>query len=225
MRITKKFAGSNGIGKQVFSPCAVSDKSNDVRRALFAELDALERVFLQKVESSHSISFPVSAKALAFSAKLQMKVQQAPSRPPNRYCTLLNRILKSSHGALRFGSVGVPDTKSPLAASTSQPNFNEYAVGDKRALADVGGEERGSRRLIASDIDASNLLLNFFKATREISDSNDSDSSESNEVNGNLSSGSTSISGRTTCYDSSGTNGSGSDDQEGEANPSCMAPF
>ena len=85
MRITKKFAGSNGIGKQVFSPCAVSDKSNDVRRALFAELDALERVFLQKVESSHSISFPVSAKALAFSAKLQMKVQQAPTRPLNRY--------------------------------------------------------------------------------------------------------------------------------------------
>lgn len=78
MRITKKFAGSNGIGKQVFSPCTVSEKSNDVRRALFAELDSLERVFLQKVESSQSVSFPVSAKALAFSAKLQMKVQQAP---------------------------------------------------------------------------------------------------------------------------------------------------
>ena len=91
MRITKKFAGSNGIGKQVFNPCAVSDKSNDVRKALFAELDALERVFLQKVESNHSVSFPVSAKALAFSAKLQMKVQQVPARLSNRYSAWLRK--------------------------------------------------------------------------------------------------------------------------------------
>ena len=97
------------------------------------------------------------------------------------------------------------------------PSFEDYNVGDKRSLTDGTVSERGSRRLIASDIDASNLLLNFFKATRDMSDSNDSDSSESNELNGNISSGSTSISGRTTYYDSSGTNGSGSDDQDGDS--------
>ena len=134
-------------------------------------------------------------------------------------------MLESPHDALRFGSVAGSDTRSPVAASTSELDFNEYTVGDKRVLAEGVGEERGSRRLIASDIDASNLLLNFFKATREISDSNDSDSSESNEVNGNLSSGSTSISGRTTCYDSSGTNGSGSDDQEAESRYSAAQSF
>ena len=105
------------------------------------------------------------------------------------------------------------------------PSFGDYNVGDKRSLTDGTVSERGSRRLIASDIDASNLLLNFFKATRDMSDSNDSDSSECNELNGNISSGSTSISGRTTYYDSSGTNGSGSDDQDGDGKGPSMAPF
>jgi hypothetical protein len=78
MRITKKFAGSNGIGKQVFSPCTSSDKSNDAKKKLFTEITHLERIFLNKVQSNHNVSFPISAKALAFSAKLQLQVQQAP---------------------------------------------------------------------------------------------------------------------------------------------------
>ncbi len=57
MRITKKFAGNNCIGKQVFHPCENNEVNNAMRKESMAELDRLERIFRARVYSkAHSIS-------------------------------------------------------------------------------------------------------------------------------------------------------------------------
>jgi hypothetical protein len=72
MRITKKFAGSNGIGKQIFSPTLQSDQSLGVQKSLSKEIEELEKRFLKRIDyslatqgpqferRSFSIDFPTS---------------------------------------------------------------------------------------------------------------------------------------------------------------------
>ena len=52
MRITKKFAGSNGIGKQIFSPAIETEKTLEMRKTLEREIDELEKRFFKKIDSS-----------------------------------------------------------------------------------------------------------------------------------------------------------------------------
>ena len=52
MRITKKFAGSNGIGKQIFSPSPETEKTVEVRKALEREILELEERFLKRIDYS-----------------------------------------------------------------------------------------------------------------------------------------------------------------------------
>lgn len=52
MRITKKFAGSSCIGKQVFSPCENSDVNRKRSADTQVEIDCLEEKFLAKLEPS-----------------------------------------------------------------------------------------------------------------------------------------------------------------------------
>lgn len=61
MRITKKFAGSNGIGKQIFSPTSIQRERGPLPIQL--EIDELERRFFQRIEYTLSagineIEFP-----------------------------------------------------------------------------------------------------------------------------------------------------------------------
>ena len=52
MRITKKFAGSNGIGKQIFSPTIETEKTLEVRRTLEREIEELEKRFFKRIDYS-----------------------------------------------------------------------------------------------------------------------------------------------------------------------------
>ena len=52
MRITKKFAGSNGIGKQIFSPTIETEKTLVMRKTLEREIEELEKRFFKKIDSS-----------------------------------------------------------------------------------------------------------------------------------------------------------------------------
>ena len=52
MRITKKFAGSNGIGKQVFSPTIETEKTLEMRRTLEREIEELEKRFFKRIDNS-----------------------------------------------------------------------------------------------------------------------------------------------------------------------------
>jgi hypothetical protein len=55
MRITKKFAGSNGIGKQIFSPSIDVPNLLEVRRDLESELEGLGRRFFKRID--YALSF------------------------------------------------------------------------------------------------------------------------------------------------------------------------
>ena len=52
MRITKKFAGSNGIGKQIFSPTIETEKTLEVRKTLEREIEELEKRFFKRIDYS-----------------------------------------------------------------------------------------------------------------------------------------------------------------------------
>jgi hypothetical protein len=243
MRITKKFAGSNGIGKQVFSPCLFTERSNEVKRALFSDMESLEKVFLQKVEANQNISFPVSAKALAFSVKLQLQVQHAPQLTHDSILKTASahRMMASSNNSQkwssRFDSTNTNSITANNNTSSNQPNVGEKRA--KESIKSAPAEKKVKRTSVSSDLDASNLLLNFFKSNQDKDSSDiDSDSNESSTSNygGNLSGGSTSLSSTTGLRpyfggDSTGnTTGSGSDDQEESINPksskaSHLLPF
>lgn len=52
MRITKKFAGSNGIGKQIFQPSMETEKVLEVRKYLERDIDELEKRFFARIDSA-----------------------------------------------------------------------------------------------------------------------------------------------------------------------------
>ena len=52
MRITKKFAGSNGIGKQIFAASPETEKTVEVRRAIMQEIGELEQRFRKRIDYS-----------------------------------------------------------------------------------------------------------------------------------------------------------------------------
>ena len=67
MRITKKFAGSSCIGKQVFTGGdGVIDETK--RKEIQEELKALEKSFMSKIDYHHKITYPVPDQALAYVA-------------------------------------------------------------------------------------------------------------------------------------------------------------
>lgn len=51
MRITKKFAGSNGIGKQTFTPTLETERAMEVRMSLERDIVELEQKFIARIES------------------------------------------------------------------------------------------------------------------------------------------------------------------------------
>ena len=67
MRITKKFAGSSCIGKQVFS--GGDGVIDDVKRKdIQEELKALEKSFMSKIDYQHKLNYPIPDPALAYVA-------------------------------------------------------------------------------------------------------------------------------------------------------------
>jgi hypothetical protein len=78
MRITKKFAGSNGIGKQIFSPTLETEKSLEVRYALQRDIEDLERRFFKRIDYNLASQPPNT---------IPSQVRNIPSVPSGTYTT------------------------------------------------------------------------------------------------------------------------------------------
>lgn len=260
MRITKKFAGSNGIGKQVFCQCVPTEKTAELKKRLFREIDELERIFLNKVEANQNISFTVSAKALAFSAKLQMQVQQAPlliseslassKSSASGFYRVKRPIDAPTPWASRFDASNTPsisvhpkmstdnslyNAPSPYSGSKKETAANPR-VGTKRTAEfltsmesdqelsdDTPTSKRQHEFPAGADLDASSLLLNFFKSKRDVSDL-DSDSNESLSETSNRNSETTNSCSTSMPYystDGGSLTATGSSSEEDR----CLVPF
>eukprot|EP01041_Mallomonas_annulata_P004580 gene4580-9102_t len=58
MRISKKFAGSSCIGKQVYNPCDPTPETTELMKSVQDEINHLEELFLAKVEVSEKTMYP-----------------------------------------------------------------------------------------------------------------------------------------------------------------------
>ena len=77
MRITKKYAGSSSIGKQLFQPCDNFEEAQEHIGSIELELEKLERVFLAKIHSK----FPSSDKLSMTPESSRRKIALPSSAP------------------------------------------------------------------------------------------------------------------------------------------------
>ena len=77
MRITKKFAGSSCIGKQVFN--GGDTIIDDVKRKeIQEELKALEKCFMSKIDYQHKVAYPPQEQILAYVAAMHQNAVPHP---------------------------------------------------------------------------------------------------------------------------------------------------
>ena len=152
MRITKKFAGSSCIGKQVFSGGdGVLDDAK--RKDIQEELKALEKSFMSKIDYQHKINYPVPDPALAYipayhpiagGAQLQPYMGRYPLEPsvhPLHHHQMVQR--HPTHGTPGFSPIyyGVPHPSANhlhrISSTTSDSMSDSASEANIRLLRSV----------------------------------------------------------------------------------------
>ena len=124
MRITKKFAGSNGIGKQIFSPTIETEKTLEVRKTLEREIEELEKRFFKRID--YALAQPAVLAARRGSAsetvphgyRIAFPADNEDAEPLD-YSSLLN---------LYTGRKATP--ASPAATTATSPSTNISIVNE-----------------------------------------------------------------------------------------------
>ena len=125
MRITKKFAGSSCIGKQVFSGGdGVIDDTK--RKDIQEELKALEKSFMSKIDYQHKLNYPAPDPALAYVAAYHPISSGAQIQPfMGRYPLEPSGHLHSHQMVQRHPTHGVPGYP-PLYYGVPHPPPNHH---------------------------------------------------------------------------------------------------
>ena len=146
MRITKKFAGSNGIGKQIFSPTIETEKTLEMRMTLEREIEELEKRFFKKIDSSlaqQALISPKRSAAISTSYngyRVAMPIERASSSFTS-YSSFLKFIDDKKTQATSISTTVAASApaseKSPnllLAQSQIITPVQKLAVNDKRPI-------------------------------------------------------------------------------------------
>lgn len=232
MRITKKFAGSSCIGKQVYTPCDVKTIDQTVIAKIQEELKELEEKFRAKVDVQRALDYyPLGAPATF--APLHPAAFHAPRMaylegiPPEYYAALPTQgplphmmpnpfmmkmyanqeipipfmyphpptsttkcspkynpaDINSDYG-LNIPVVPIANLKSKASRSSDEMKGNDVpssssakkSKSEKRQKVCSKSESGGKSNGVQGDLDASDLLLNFFKAANESLDKSRSNS-------------------------------------------------
>jgi hypothetical protein len=145
MRITKKFAGSNGIGKQIFSPSLDVENLEEVRKSIQLELEDLERKFFKRIDYSMSAN-PVGSRPLISSEEISVQSQgyriALPSETANvvpmSYSEVLSFISnKKTEVKIETISTIAPSLKIPTL-TLNGPIAVPKQSSVKQQIADVG---------------------------------------------------------------------------------------